>query len=262
MKYTFAVSSKQLLLFMLVMAIACTQSFAQDTTVVKNKWHYLLQPYAMFPSMKGTVGLGYLPDAEVNADAGDIFNNLQIGAMLYFEAHNDHWAITSDLLYMDLKQDIEGKRGIISGEADAKQFAWELAGLRTIRPWLDVGVGLRLNSLKSGLDLSVDTSFLGGGYKSESTTKTWVDPIIIGRVKIPAGKKWLFQFRADMGGFGIGSNFAWQMQGDVTHRFSKLFGLGLGYRTISMDYETGDDKDRFLYDMNIFGPMLKFGFNF
>jgi len=250
-------------LFVLVLCLAAiSKSSAQDTAAAKNKWHYLLQPYAMFPGMKGTVGVGNLPDAEVNADAGDIFSNLQIGAMLYFEAHNDHWAITSDLLYMDLKQDIEGKRQIIKGEADAKQFAWELVGLRKIRPWLDLGVGLRLNSLKSGLELTVDTSFLGGGYKTGSTTKTWVDPIIVGRVQFPAGKKWLFQFRADMGGFGVGSAFAWQMQGDVTYRFSKLFGLSLGYRTISMDYKTGDDKDRFLYDMNIFGPMLKFGFNF
>ena len=134
MKYIFTVSSKQVLLFTLVMAIACTQSFAQDTAAAKNKWHYLLQPYVMFPVMDGKIGLGNLPDADIHANASDIFSNLKFGAMLYFEAYNDRWALTSDIIYMDLSQDVEGKRGIVSGEAGAKQFVWELAGLRKLKP--------------------------------------------------------------------------------------------------------------------------------
>jgi len=54
-------------LFVLVLCLAAmSKSSAQDTTVVKNKWHYLLQPYAMFPGMDGKIGLGELPDAEFN----------------------------------------------------------------------------------------------------------------------------------------------------------------------------------------------------
>ncbi len=122
------------MLFTLVMAIASTQSFAQDTAIAaKNKWQYLLQPYLMFPVMDGTIGLGNLPDADIHANASDIFSNLKFGAMLYFEASNDRWAFTSDIIYMNLSQDIEGKRGIISGEAGAKQFVWELAALRRIK---------------------------------------------------------------------------------------------------------------------------------
>jgi hypothetical protein len=111
--------------------------------------------------------------------------------------------------------------------------------------------------------MDVDSTVLGGGWhRSKSISKTWVDPIIIGRVKIPAGKKWLFQLRVDIGGFGIGSEFAWQAQLDVGYRFSKLFQLGLGYRFIGIDYEKGSESDRFLYDVDTYGPALKFGFNF
>jgi len=163
---------------------------------------------------------------------------------------------------MDLGEDVQGKRGIISGEVGAQQFVWELAGLKKLRPWLDGGIGFRVVNLKSSLDLVVDASVPGGGGpRSRSVSETWVDPVIIGRAKFPS-KKWMFQLRGDLGGFGIGSDFTWQVQADIGYRFSKLFQLGLGYRYIGMDYENGSGADRFLYDVDTYGPALKFGFHF
>ena len=65
------------------------------------------------------------------------------------------------------------------------------------------------------------------GFQDKSISETWVDPIIIGRVKFPAGKKWLFQLRADVGGFGIGSDFAWQAHGMLVIVFQNYSDLGL-----------------------------------
>ena len=48
--------------------------------MVKNKWHFLLEPYMMFPNMQGTTGLGDLPNAEVDENAEiflKIFNSVQ-----------------------------------------------------------------------------------------------------------------------------------------------------------------------------------------
>ncbi|HEY6506355.1 MAG TPA: hypothetical protein VIZ28_20410 [Chitinophagaceae bacterium] len=263
MKYTFTVSKKQVLLFTLVMAIACAQSFAQDTTAAKKKWHWVVQPYAMFPVMDGSIGLGQLPDADIHANAGDIFSHLKFGAMLYAEAANDRWAFSSDIIYMNLGEDIESKRGIVSGEAGMKQFVWELAGLRRLNSWLEGGIGFRLVNLQSDLTMQVDATVPGGaGPRSRSLSETWVDPVIIGRIKFPSSSKWSFQLRGDLGGFGIGSDFTWQGQADVGYRFSKLFQLGLGYRFIGIDYEKGSGNDRFKYDVDTYGPVLRFGFHF
>jgi hypothetical protein len=51
-------------------------SNAQDTLAPKNnsKWHFLAEPYLLFPNMKGTIGLGNLPDASLDLNVGDIFN--------------------------------------------------------------------------------------------------------------------------------------------------------------------------------------------
>lgn len=43
---------------------------------------------------------------------------------------------------------------------------------------------------------------------------------------------WLFTFRGDFGGFGIGSTFTWQIQGYVGYKFSKMFCSSVGYRVI------------------------------
>ena len=86
-----------------------------------------------------------------------------------------------------------------------------------------------------------------------------MDPTIIARVKLPLKGKFSAQFRGNIGGFGIGSKLSWQLQAYAGYRFSQLFELQLGYRVIGLDYEKGSGEDRFLYDVDTFGPVLRFG---
>ena len=60
----------------------------------------------MFPYLNGETGIGSALTVPVDANPGDIFSNLKMAAMIYFEAGTDKWAITSDWVYMDLKQDL------------------------------------------------------------------------------------------------------------------------------------------------------------
>src|SRR5436190_16589759 len=91
------------LVLLLFCCVIVGNAFAQDTTTkVKSKWNWTVQPYLMFPVMDGDIGLGNLPDAGIHASASDIFSHLKFGAMLYAEAANDRWAISSDIIYMDL----------------------------------------------------------------------------------------------------------------------------------------------------------------
>jgi hypothetical protein len=82
-------------IFTLLILVALTCS-AQDSTQTDNRWGFLVEPYLMFPNMKGTLGVGVLPDGEVDAGIGDIFDRLQSGFMLYAEAQNGTWALSSD----------------------------------------------------------------------------------------------------------------------------------------------------------------------
>jgi hypothetical protein len=238
---------------------------AQETATaspVKSKWSFLVEPYLLFPNMNGSTGIGNLPDISVDATPGDIFNKLQMGAMLNMEANNDKWAIGSDFIYMDLSQDAKTGTLIKGGEATAKQFAWELSGLRRVTPWLELGLGGIFNSVNAGVD--IDLAKIGGGTTNhqKSISNSWVEPMLIARIKNKPGEKFLYQFRGEIGGFGIGSDFAWQMQALAGYRFSELFQITGGYRVISMNYETGSGQSRFLYNIDTFGPEVRFGFNF
>lgn len=240
-----------LVVFMLLQASA----FSQEEE--KSKWHYLSEIYLMFPTMAGEVGVAGIPPVELDADAGSIFSLIKMGAMLYLEATNDDWAITSDLIYMKLGQDVVPSDVVSSGQVTMKQYAWELAGLKHITPWLEAGLGGRLVSLYTGLELETLRAVNEG-----SASKTWFDPIIILRSQGAIKGKWLLQFRGDVGGFGVGSDFSWQVQANAGYRFCKLFQATIGYRYIGIKYDKGEGIERFLYDVDTYGPVVILGFNF
>jgi hypothetical protein len=245
-------------------SVISIQSRAQ-TPDSSKKYHVFLEPYLMLTSMSGTTGIGRAPNTFICVPASKVFSFLQIGGMLYAEVHNDQWAYTSDLFYASLSQDASAKNGILNGSASLKQFWWELEGLYRLNPWLEVGVGARINSIKAGLTVNASIPS-GSNTELFSTDKTnaWVDPLIVTRMRTWVNNKWLFQLRADIGGFGIGSKIAWQLQPDIGYSVSKLLQVGIGYRIISMNYENGTKgtDDYFLYDMDEYGPQVRIGFNF
>ena len=239
---------------------------AQDSGTVappKSEWNFLVEPYMLFPNMSGSVGLGDLYDVTLDANSNDILGQLKMGFMLNAEASTGKWTIGSDLLYMDLAQGVKPGVLIQNGELSVKQLGWEVSGLYAVKPWLDLGIGGMLNSIYSGGEVYLIS--VGGwtsATKKTSMTKTWFDPMLIARINSKSGEKFIYQLRGEIGGFGIGSDFAWQMQAYAGYRFSKLFQITGGYRIISLDYETGSGANRFMYNVDTSGPVLRFGFNF
>jgi len=247
-------------LFALISSAAANAQIAPD-----GSWHYLAQPYAMFPNMHGKTGIADLPTVPVDEDPGDIFDHLQMGAMLYLEARNDHWAFSSDVLYMDLGSDIESSVGPVDivGDADVSQIGWELAVLRRITPSFELGVGLTYNQVDVDLDLTT-TTILGATDRSGGLEQNWIDPTIVFRATRPLDDdgRWFFQARGNVGGFGVGSDLMWQIMAHVIFRPSEKWSFSFGYRVIDIDFEDGSGPDHFVYDMQTFGPELRLGINF
>jgi len=115
----------------------------------------------------------------------------------------------------------------------------------------ETGIDIRRNVIPSGTE----------EVKGEKS-KTWYDPVVIARFTTDIKDKWLFQFRGDIGGFGVGSDLTWQLHATAGYRFTKLFQMSLGYRILSTDYRVGEEPTEFLFDVNEFGPEIRFGFNF
>lgn len=80
---------------------------------------------------------------------------------------------------------------------------------------------------------------------SFSANKDWVDPIIGVRAQWNINDKWFLAGKSDIGGFGVGSDLTWTMQGTVGYNFTEKVSAELGYRYMDTDYEDG----AFTYDM-------------
>ena len=237
-------------------------SLAAQSPVQEKKWSFLTDLYLMFPNIDGETGIGESLILPVDASPGDIFSSLQMGAMLYLEAKTDKWAITSDLVYMKLNQDVTPGTILNSGDVTAKQLIWETAGLYRITSFLEAGVGGRLNYLDMGIDVRKNVFPAGTEEVTGEQSKTWFDPVLIARFTTDIKDKWLFQFRGDIGGFGVGSDLTWQLHAIAGYRFTKVFQMSLGYRILSTDYIAGEVPGEFLFDVKEYGPEIRFGFNF
>ena len=163
---------------------------------------------------------------------------------------------------MNLNQEVTQSTLLHSGTVSAEQFVWEPAGFYRITSFLEAGLGGRLNNLQAGIDVRRNVLPAGTEAVTGSASKTWFDPIIIARINTDIRDKWLFQFRGDVGGFGVGSDLTWQLQAYAGYRFSKVFQLTAGYRILSIDYDKGADEERFIYNVDTFGPVVRLGFNF
>jgi len=225
-----------------------------------GKYNLFLEPYLLLPALSGTTGIGNLPNTFICVPASKLLSNLKFGAMLYAELHNNKFAFNSDLFYASITEDASSKNGIAKGSLNVKQFLWELEALYSITPWWEAGFGVRINSIKTTLNINTTTQ-LGSRMYSDAVTNTWADPLIVTRLKKWIDNRWLLSLKADIGGFGIGSKFAWQLQPDIAWKASKLLQLGVGYRFLSTDYEKGSGNSRFLYDMEEYGPQIRIGFN-
>jgi hypothetical protein len=215
-----------------------------------GRWRFVVAPYFLFPYMDGTVTIrGF--DLDVEANPGDIFEALQFGGMLYLEANNGTWGVSLDGLYMDLEQ--TGRLELLT--AGMKQGAVELTGYRRVATWAEVLLGGRVTVLSASL--------IGeGGVIDRKDDKVWFDPFLGARLQVPNTRKWRLAIRGDIGGFGLGSDFVWQVYPVVGYRFSRLFEAAVAYRWLDMDYRTGSEGDEFRYNMTTFGPEVGLLFHF
>lgn len=91
-----------------------------------------------------------------------------------------------------------------------------------------------------------------------SGTKDWIDPIIGMRTRYNFTDHCYAVARADIGGFGVGSDLSWQAYAGIGYQFNPRVTLELGYRHLQMDYTSGG----FTYDTATSGVFTAVGIRF
>ncbi|MFI4856018.1 MAG: hypothetical protein ACIAQF_13685 [Phycisphaerales bacterium JB065] len=90
------------------------------------------------------------------------------------------------------------------------------------------------------LDYSMNE--IGGGSLID-ITETWVDPIIGARMTMDLPHGLGLEVRGDVGGFGVGSDFAWNIEAAFKAQLADNIGAEIGFRHLQTSYDAGSGLD-------------------
>jgi len=205
--------------------------------------------------------------------------------MSHAELRVGRFSLFNDIVYAKLADSDafdrsgSGGRATLSGNvsADFEQATVELGGaygLWSGHKWssgqttLEVLAGGRYwyqdVNIKADADVNVDLPDLpvlsDGRVVARSGSVDWIDPFVGARVRQGLAPGHALTLRGDIGGFGVGSDFSWQVIAtyDFALRAWERYVLDgyVGYRALSVDYTRGSENTRYEYDVLQHGPML------
>jgi hypothetical protein len=251
----------------LIGALAALPASAEDP--VSDDWQFQLAPYVWALAADGDVTVKG-QKSDVSLSFKDIFEELNYGVMLQGEARKGRVGAFANVLYANLGD--EENVGGFKIDPDVNLFWGGFAGYYRLGPWdldseagddspqliVDPYAGVRYTYLDVDLDIS--------GGPSLGKSQDWVEPIVGLRTLWELSPRWGVTAAGDVGGFGVGSDFAWQAIGLVNYRFG-LFGddnarFAAGYRALHQDYSNGSGANKFEWDVTLHGPIFALAIEF
>lgn len=249
-------------------------------------WSLVFTSYGWIPWLSGnTIIKGRSFD--VSVDPSDMFGHLDWSTlpawMSYAEARRGKLGLFNDIVYASLSGSRgfgkDGQHATFSGNvsADYTQLTVEAGGAYEI--WsgrnpvasgssaFDLLGGVRYwhqdSDVSATTVTSVNTSgleFQNGRWFAKSGSVDWADPFVGFRVRNHIAPGEDLVLRADFGGFGVGSDFSWQVLATYNWHICMLYGHALdgyvGYRALSVDYSQGSGTSKYEYDVLQQGPVV------
>jgi hypothetical protein len=195
-------------------------------------------------------------ETDIDISFGDILDDLKIGAMLDFRAEYGRGAVQANLVYALMESEeiagpfqVKAEPSLVIIEFDGRYKMtehWELLG--GVRAYI----------------IDVDINVTGPLGFSLNPRETWVDPMLGAAFSYPFTDRWSINGRGDIGGFGVGSDFSWQVSAFFDYRFgkSKRHSLVLGWRHLDWDYKADGGGRNFELDTYMTGPIIGARFRF
>lgn len=193
--------------------------------------------------------------ASTSVSASNILEALNFAFMAAGEVHYGRFGLLQDVVYSDL-----GTSGNLSGPLASKvnvdvnmlisttalsYRAYDQDGW-VVEPF----AGARYVSFEQNVKIT------GGGplgvERAASVDLSWWDPVIGVRGRAPITQRLSAAGFADIGGFGAGSQFTWEIYAGLDYAVTDWFSTVAGFRYLSIDYE---DRGADL-KLHTYGPVL------
>jgi hypothetical protein len=247
-----------------VLGVAPSLLHAQEPGADDDGWQFAMPVYLWGADIAGTSQ----PGLSIDAEFGDVLDNLEMGFMGAFEARKGNWSILTGIVYLDISADNPidvsfpanpGSKITTNANLELTGWVYNLAGGYTLfsrgESKLDLVAGARYLDLDT--TLALDLKALGPG-KSQTLAESgsfW-DAIVGVKGNIAMGKRWYFPYYVDI---GTGqSDSTWQAIAGVSFRAAKWVDIALVYRYLEWQF----DSDTLLEDLSFSGPALGAIFRF
>ena len=225
-----------------------------DRARAGDAWRFEFTPYLWFPNISGTIATEPLPKATFESPDLGLLDNVDFATSATFTARDDAWVVLSEFSYTKL-----GLNESISGSelsVDSAVYWATLAGGHSIVAGsagrVDAFGGVRYTFLDGDVESS------GGVSGSNRNNQDWFDPLVGFEASGNIAERWRLGLLADVGGFGVGSDFAYEIWPSVSWTYNDIITLHAGYRLLSMDFKRGELE----YDVREAGWIVGFGLAF
>jgi hypothetical protein len=214
---------------------------AAQSNVPDKDWRAEISLYGLASAMTGTTTVRGVT-TDIDMSFGDIWRNLQFGAMGRGGVHYKRWGVSTDLIYMGL--------GAVKNNIDVGYDQW------MVQPVVEYQADTWISFYAGGRYMNAGGDIRGPQGRTGTGTQAWWDPVVGTEWRFPPMSKFRFRLRGDIGGFGAGSEISGQIEPTIDWRLSKRMSLQLGYRWMYADYQSGEGRDLYRYDLKTTGPQF------
>lgn len=190
------------------------------------------------------------PTLEFDNSFGEVLGDLDAAFFASAQMRRDRFVAVTDVSYASLSREGLVPPGIPASGKISQLAITALAGARvqdSDKVAVDVLAGARLWNLKGQVAVPLGGVSLAPG-------KTFIDPVIATRVNAPLAPRLSALVHADIGGFGVGSDFTYQVTGTLNYRAGRQFYVSAGWRHLHLNYK--DAGTRFVGGQT--GPIIGF----
>jgi opacity protein-like surface antigen len=211
--------------------------------------------YGWLPWMNLDVTTRRGQSVSTSVDAVSVLESLNFAVFAAGDLHYGRFGLLQDFVYSDL-----GSSGTLSGPLRSKAnvdinmfLSTTVLGYKAYERgrWLvEPYAGARYVSLNT------DVKIVGGGplglERQASVDLDWWDPVIGVRGGAPITEKLSASGFADIGGFGVGSQFSWEIYAGLDYAFTEHVSAIAGFRYLSIDYDESGAE----LDLQTYGPVI------
>ncbi len=245
---------------LLTSVIAAPTSAIADEDASRSDWEVAATPYLWMLSLNGDAVIRGNP---VNVDVGfdTILDNFSGGGMLDVRVHKGSLGVFLNGVYGRTT----ATSNLLFGGNPVQ------ANMDVRMSFVDFGVSYRLEPVQIGMAVAVLEPYLGGRYTnidanlklnglSFKSQFEFVDPIVGFGTTWTIGEQWRAVTLADVGGFGTGSDFSWNVLATFAYDFNLRAdndaSVHLGYRALGQDFSEGGGASRKAWDVVTHGPII------